>query len=85
MYQRLCQQIRRMYQHYGELLRTKYKQKTPHLRGVENDCELLRMNFWCPRTESNRYLMITNQLHDLHATGAWAPARHYSPIMLIRT
>jgi hypothetical protein len=26
--------------------------------------------FWCPRTESNRYLMITNQLHDLHATGA---------------
>lgn len=26
--------------------------------------------YWCPRTESNRYLMITNQLHDLHATGA---------------
>ena len=26
--------------------------------------------YWCPRSESNQYLMITNQLHDLHATGA---------------
>jgi hypothetical protein len=25
---------------------------------------------WCPRAESNHDLMITNQLHDLHATGA---------------
>jgi hypothetical protein len=25
---------------------------------------------WCPRSESNQHLMITNQLHDLHATGA---------------
>ena len=24
----------------------------------------------CPRSESNQHLMITNQLHDLHATGA---------------
>ncbi len=26
--------------------------------------------FWCPHAESNHDLMITNQLHDLHATGA---------------
>ena len=26
--------------------------------------------YWCPRAESNHGLMITNQLHDLHATGA---------------
>ena len=26
--------------------------------------------YWCPRSESNQHLMITNQLHDLHATGA---------------
>jgi hypothetical protein len=25
---------------------------------------------WCPQSESNQRLMITNQLHDLHATGA---------------
>lgn len=31
---------------------------------------LKHSTYWCPRTESNRYLMITNQLHDLHATGA---------------
>ena len=28
------------------------------------------MTTWCPRAESNHDLMITNQLHDLHATGA---------------
>ena len=28
---------------------------------------------WCPRAESNHDLMITNQLHDLHATGADLP------------
>lgn len=35
---------------------------------------------WCPRTESNRYLMITNQLHDLHATGALCTGQDYSVI-----
>ena len=30
---------------------------------------------WCPRAESNHDLMITNQLHDLHATGANLPDR----------
>ena len=28
------------------------------------------MPTWCPRAESNHGLMITNQLHDLRATGA---------------
>ena len=27
-------------------------------------------------TESNRHLMITNQLHDLHANGACDDERH---------
>jgi hypothetical protein len=36
-----------------------------------SDCiGLLKIIFWCPRAESNHDLMITNQLHDLHATGA---------------
>lgn len=30
---------------------------------------------WCPRSESNQRLMITSQLHDLHATGAPGEAR----------
>ena len=41
--------------------------------------------YWCPRTESNRYLMITNQLHDLHATGAPDVGQDYSPITRITT
>ena len=27
-------------------------------------------SYWCPRPESNQVLMLTRQLHDLHATGA---------------
>lgn len=27
-------------------------------------------HIWCPRPESNQGLMLTRQLHDLHATGA---------------
>ena len=42
---------------------------------VDNKNQTLRVwlsacFYWCLRSESNQHLMITNQLHDLHATEA---------------
>ena len=70
---------------FEDITQTNYIIKTPHLRGVEDDCEHLRNNFWCPRAESNHGLMITNQLHDLHATGARAMGGNYSLIISFAT
>ena len=45
------------------------------LHRPEHTCDLWlefakSLIIWCPQSESNQRLMITNQLHDLHATGA---------------
>ena len=51
-----------------------YRRKKPAFKLVSEDMPehigLPKMTTWCPRAESNHDLMITNQLHDLHATGA---------------
>lgn len=41
--------------------------------------------WWCPRSESNQHLMITSQLHDLHATGALQTERDYNALSALNT
>lgn len=63
------------------LLARKRHKKTPRqpckkTRSSGDACTT-RTRLWCPQSESNQHLMITNQLHDLHAMGAGS-GRDYS-------
>ena len=64
-YQQMCWYLR-------GLLRTYYRQETVCFLEVADYIGQPWIASWCPRSESNQHLMITNQLHDLHATGAEA-------------
>jgi hypothetical protein len=44
--------------------------RRPEGKKATFECSLSACFSWCPQSESNQRLMITNQLHDLHATGA---------------
>ena len=53
---------------------TALKTWPPTAEATANETDFLitinNIHIWCPRSESNQRRMITNQLHDLHATGA---------------
>ena len=71
--------LRRRWEHRMALCRKRIRASTAALaacrkKAATPEGEVSRR--LVPRSESNQHLMITNQLHDLHATGAGGP--HYS-------